>query len=70
MLLPIYNDEGPTTFSMFSVKVAMDIYDQLANVKRTSFENYTLTPEESLGKRTLHQEKKVFKAQGLSGFSQ
>ena len=26
MLLPIYNDEGPTTFSMFSVKVAMELY--------------------------------------------
>lgn len=32
MLLPIYEDEGATTFNMFSVKVAMDLYDKLANV--------------------------------------
>ena len=61
MLLPIYNDEGPTTFSMFSVKVAMDIYDQLANVKGTSFENYTLTPEEVLEREPF------IKKEGLQG---
>lgn len=61
MLLPIYNDEGPTTFSLFSVKVAMDIYDQLANVKGTSFENYTLTPEEVLEREPF------IKKEGLQG---
>lgn len=61
MLLPIYNDEGPTTFSMFSVKVAMDIYDQLANVKGTNFENYTLTPEEVLEREPF------IKKEGLQG---
>lgn len=61
MLLPIYNDEGPTTFSMFSVKVAMDIYDQLANVKGTSYENYTLTPEEVLEREPF------IKKEGLQG---
>lgn len=61
MLLPIYSDEGPTTFSMFSVKVAMDIYDQLANVKGTSFENYTLTPEEVLEREPF------IKKEGLQG---
>ena len=30
MLLPIYDDEGKTTFDMFSVKIAMDLYDRLA----------------------------------------
>ncbi len=33
---------------MFSVKVAMDLYDKLANVTGTKYENYTLTPEEVL----------------------
>lgn len=61
MLLPIYNDEGPTTFSMFSVKVAMDIYDQLANVKGTKYENYTLTPEEVLKREPF------IKKEGLQG---
>lgn len=48
MLLPIYDDEGPTTFDMFSVKIAMDLYDQLAGVKGTKYENYTLTAKEVL----------------------
>ena len=48
MLLPIYDDEGPTTYNMFSVKVAMDLYDQLAKVTGTSFENYVIDPEEVL----------------------
>ncbi|WP_122646439.1 type 1 glycerol-3-phosphate oxidase [Enterococcus mediterraneensis] len=61
MLLPIYNDEGPTTFTMFSVKVAMDLYDQLAKVKGTKFENYTLTPEEVIA-REPH-----IKKEGLQG---
>lgn len=48
MLLPIYEDEGATTFNMFSVKIAMDLYDRLANVIGTKYENYTLTPDEVL----------------------
>ncbi|MGC6770191.1 type 1 glycerol-3-phosphate oxidase [Enterococcus sp. LJL51] len=47
MLLPVY-DEPSATFTMFSVKVAMDLYDRLANVTGTKFENYTLTKEEVL----------------------
>ncbi|MBL1230647.1 type 1 glycerol-3-phosphate oxidase [Enterococcus sp. BWB1-3] len=45
MLLPIY-DEPKATFNMFSVKVAMDLYDRLAGVLGTKYENYTLTKEE------------------------
>ena len=45
MLLPIYDEPG-STFSMFSVKVAMDLYDQLAGVTNTSFANKVLSKEE------------------------
>lgn len=61
MLLPIYDDEGTTTFNMFSVKVAMDLYDQLANVKGTKYENYTLTKEEVL------EREPYLKKDGLQG---
>lgn len=47
MLLPIY-DEDNSTFNMFSVKVAMDLYDQLAKVTGSKYANYTLTAEEVL----------------------
>lgn len=47
MILPVY-DEPDSTFSMFSLKVAMDLYDQLAGVTGTDFANYTLTKEEVL----------------------
>lgn len=61
MLLPIYEDEGVTTFNMFSVKVAMDLYDKLANVTGTKYENYTLTPEEVLEREPF------LKKEGLKG---
>lgn len=61
MILPIYNDEGTTTFDMFSVKVAMDLYDRLANVTGTEYENYTLTPEEVL------EREPYLKKEGLQG---
>lgn len=61
MLLPIYEDEGATTFNMFSVKVAMDLYDKLANVTGTKYENYTLTPEEVLEREPF------LKKEGLKG---
>ena len=47
MILPIYDEPG-STFSMFSLKVAMDLYDQLASVTGTKYANYTLTKEEAL----------------------
>jgi alpha-glycerophosphate oxidase len=61
MLLPIYDDEGVTTFNLFSVKVAMDLYDKLANVTGTKYENYTLTPEEVLKREPF------LKKEGLKG---
>ena len=45
MLLPIYN-EPKATFNMFSLKIAMDLYDRLANVTDPKFKNYMLTKEE------------------------
>lgn len=45
MLLPIYDEPG-STFSMFSVKVAMDLYDQLAQVTDSPYANKVLTKEE------------------------
>ncbi|WP_080146688.1 type 1 glycerol-3-phosphate oxidase [Marinilactibacillus piezotolerans] len=47
MILPIYDEPG-STFSMFSLKVAMDLYDQLASVTGTKYANITLTKEEAL----------------------
>lgn len=47
MLLPIYDEPG-STFDMFSVKVAMNLYDQLAGVTDPKFTNYTISKEEVL----------------------
>lgn len=51
MILPIYNEPG-TTFTMFSVKVAMDLYDHLAGIEGdsplTKYANYTMDKEETL----------------------
>lgn len=47
MILPVYDEPG-STFSMFSLKVAMDLYDRLADVTGTQYANYTLTPEQAL----------------------
>lgn len=51
MLLPIYDEPG-TTFSMFSVKVAMDLYDHLAGINESEhlkkYANYTLNKEQVL----------------------
>ncbi|WP_461215586.1 type 1 glycerol-3-phosphate oxidase [Lacticaseibacillus sp. GG6-2] len=41
MLLPIYAEPG-ATFDMFSIKVAMDLYDRLADITRTQYANYML----------------------------
>lgn len=46
MILPIY-DEPDATFSMFSVKVAMDLYDHLANVTG-EYANKVISKEEAL----------------------
>ncbi|HJB22762.1 MAG TPA: type 1 glycerol-3-phosphate oxidase [Candidatus Jeotgalibaca pullicola] len=47
MLLPVY-DEPETTFTMFSLKVAMDLYDQLAGISNNRYRNSLLTKEEVL----------------------
>ncbi|SDI35519.1 type 1 glycerol-3-phosphate oxidase [Dolosicoccus paucivorans] len=47
MLLPIY-DEPDTTFGLFELQVAMNMYDSLAGVESTPFKNRVLTKEEVL----------------------
>lgn len=58
MLLPIYDEPG-ATFSMFSVKVAMDLYDRLAGVTGTAYENKVLTKEEVLEREPQLKEDKL-----------
>ena len=47
MLLPVYDEDG-ATFSLFRLKVAMDLYDLLAGVNNTSAANKVLSKEEVL----------------------
>ncbi|MDO1604684.1 type 1 glycerol-3-phosphate oxidase [Lactobacillus sp. YT155] len=47
MVLPIYKEPGQT-FDMFSVKVAMDLYDKLAGVEGSQYANYTISRDELL----------------------
>ncbi|MBP2624282.1 type 1 glycerol-3-phosphate oxidase [Streptococcus oricebi] len=47
MLLPVYEEEG-STFSLFRLKVAMDLYDLLAGVNNTDLANKLLSKEEVL----------------------
>lgn len=57
MLLPIY-DEPESTYDMFSVKIAMDLYDRLAGVTGTQYANYTISKDEVLQREPgLKQEK-------------
>ncbi|MGT2926358.1 type 1 glycerol-3-phosphate oxidase [Streptococcus cuniculipharyngis] len=60
MLLPVYEEEG-STFSLFRLKVAMDLYDLLANVNNTPLANRVLSREEVL-ERLPH-----LKPEGLLG---
>lgn len=60
MLLPVYDEEG-STFSLFRLKVAMDLYDLLAGVNNTDLANKVLTKEEVL-ERAPH-----LKKEGLLG---
>lgn len=50
MLLPVYDEPG-STFNMFRLKVAMDLYDLLAGVSNTPAANKVLTKEEVLEKQ-------------------
>lgn len=61
MLLPIYEDEGPTTFNLFSLKIAMDLYDRLAGITESKYANYTLNSEEVLAREPY------LKKEGLVG---
>lgn len=47
MLLPVYDEPG-STFNMFRLKVAMDLYDLLAGVTNTAAANKVLTKEQVL----------------------
>lgn len=63
MILPIYDEPG-TTFSMFSVKVAMDLYDHLAGINKKDnlkkYANYTIDKDEVLKREPqLNPEKLV-----------
>lgn len=60
MLLPIYQEAG-STFDMFSIKIAMDLYDRLANVEGSQYANYTVTKDEIL------QREPHLAADGLQG---
>ncbi len=50
MLMPIYA-EPEATYDMFSVKIAMDLYDQLAGVDGTQYANYTIDKKRSASAR-------------------
>ncbi|MBM7711192.1 type 1 glycerol-3-phosphate oxidase [Enterococcus xiangfangensis] len=47
MILPIYDEPG-STFNLFSVKIAMDLYDHLAGITGGRYANYMLSKEEIL----------------------
>ena len=49
MLLPVYDEDG-ATFSLFRLKVAMDLYDLLAGISNTPAANKVLTKEEVLAR--------------------
>ncbi|WP_025730376.1 type 1 glycerol-3-phosphate oxidase [Atopobacter phocae] len=49
MLLPVYDEEG-STFNLFRLKVAMNLYDSLAHIDGTEASNHVLTREEVLKK--------------------
>ncbi|MCL1950737.1 MAG: type 1 glycerol-3-phosphate oxidase [Turicibacter sp.] len=48
MVLPLYEEEAASTFSMLSLKIAMGVYDQLAGIEGTELANRLLSPEEVL----------------------
>ncbi|WP_198433891.1 type 1 glycerol-3-phosphate oxidase [Aerococcus urinae] len=63
MVIPIYDEEG-ATFTMFRLKVAMDLYDSLAGVSDSSYANTVLSKEEVL------QHVPGLKEEGLQGGGQ
>ncbi|MEQ2877378.1 type 1 glycerol-3-phosphate oxidase [Enterococcus asini] len=49
MILPIFDEPG-STFTLFSVKIAMDLYDHLAGITGGKYANYMLSKEEVLAR--------------------
>lgn len=49
MILPIFDEPG-STFNLFSVKIAMDLYDHLAGITGGKYANYLLSKEEVLAR--------------------
>lgn len=47
MLIPLYDEEEPS-FTPFRLKMAMDLYDSMAGVRGSKFENQILTKEDTL----------------------
>lgn len=47
MILPIFDEPG-STFNLFSVKIAMDLYDHLAGITGGRYANYMLSKAEIL----------------------
>lgn len=60
MILPVYDEDG-STFNMFRLKVAMDLYDLLAGIQNTTSSNQVLSAEEVLA------EEPGLKQEGLLG---
>ena len=60
MILPIYDEPG-STFNLFSIKVAMDLYDHLAGITGGKYANYMLSKEEIL------EREPQLEAEGLLG---
>lgn len=58
MLMPLY-DEKDVTFNPMRLKVAMDLYDSLANVKNSKYANQMLSAEEVLAKQPNLSEKNL-----------
>lgn len=56
MILPIFDEPG-STFNMFSIKVAMDLYDHLAGITGGQYANYMLSKEEILEREPQLEEK-------------
>lgn len=60
MILPVYDEPG-STFNLFSIKVAMDLYDHLAGITGGKYANYMLSKEEIL------EREPQLEAEGLLG---
>ena len=64
MLLPVYDEDG-ATFSLFRLKVAMDLYDLLAGVNNTPAANKVLSKEEVLERQPNLKKRRFGRRWGL-----